>query len=100
VNKIEGWDGHVLWLKVTEEHVKNSYERDRVPDTSTYYMKDNPDYIFPLPLPLIPLKLSKYEKELTEPPAGDVPRVYNCPLCNEMFKTEDELGKHMEHVGY
>jgi hypothetical protein len=100
VSKVEGWDGHVLWLKVTEDQVKNNYERDRTPDSLTYHMKEHLDYSFPSPLPLIPSKLLKYEKEMSEPPAGDVPRLYNCPLCNEIFQTEDELGKHIEHADY
>jgi hypothetical protein len=32
INKVEGWDGHVLWLKITEEEVKRNYERDLIPD--------------------------------------------------------------------
>lgn len=31
IGKVEGWDGSVLWLKVPEEYVKRSYERDMVP---------------------------------------------------------------------
>ncbi len=27
ISKVEGWDGHVLWLKITEEEVKRNYER-------------------------------------------------------------------------
>ena len=107
VNKVEGWDGRVLWLKVTEDEVKRSYERDRTPDTSTYYMEEHPDYSlssapdysFPSPLPLIPLKLSKYEKEV-KVPAGNVPRVHNCPLCNEIFQTQEELGNHVEKAAH
>jgi hypothetical protein len=107
LNRVEGWDGHVLWLKVTEDEVKYSYERDRTPDSSTYYMEEHPDYSgiaapdssFPSPLPHIPLKLSRYEKEV-KVPASEVPRVYNCPLCNEIFQTEEELGSHIEHAAH
>ena len=28
MNKIEGWDGNTLWLKITEEQVKANYERN------------------------------------------------------------------------
>jgi hypothetical protein len=44
IGKVEGWDGSVLWLKVPEEYVKRSYERDMVPDPSRYYVKDFPGY--------------------------------------------------------
>jgi hypothetical protein len=41
VSKVEGWDGNVLWLKITEEEVIRKYERDDiVPDPSRYYVKD------------------------------------------------------------
>ena len=107
VNKVEGWDGHVLWLKVTEDEAKNNYERDRNPDSLTYYMGGHPDYLpspsdfsFPSPLPHIPLKLSTYEKEIIKAPDGDVPRVYKCPLCNEIFQTDEELGNHVEQTAH
>jgi hypothetical protein len=37
VSKVEGWDGDVLWLKITEEEVKRNYERGVIPDPSRYY---------------------------------------------------------------
>jgi hypothetical protein len=105
VNKVEGWDGRVLWLKVTQDVAKHSYERDRTPKSSTYYMGEHPDFAylpasefsFPSPLPLIPLKVAKSEKEI-KVPSGDIPHVYACPLCNEILQTEDEFGSHVEAV--
>ena len=44
IGKVEGWDGHVVWLKVPEEYVKRNYERDVHPDPSRYYIKDFPGY--------------------------------------------------------
>ncbi len=32
ITKVEGWDGHILWLKITENDVKANYERDKIPD--------------------------------------------------------------------
>jgi hypothetical protein len=100
LSKIEGWDSHVLWLKVTEDEVKTKYEIEASPDPSTYYVKEHAYYSVPSPLPLIPLKLSKYENEYTGLPSTDVPRVYSCPLCNVVFQTEGELGKHLEQAGH
>jgi hypothetical protein len=40
ISKVEGWDGHVLWLKITEEEVIRNYERDLTPDPTRYYVKD------------------------------------------------------------
>jgi hypothetical protein len=28
ISKVEGWDGHVLWLKITEGEVIRNYESD------------------------------------------------------------------------
>jgi hypothetical protein len=78
VNKVEGWDGRVLWLKVTQDEAKHSYERDQTPKSSTYYRGEHPDYTylpasefsFPSPLPLIPLKVAISEKEI-KVPSGD-----------------------------
>ena len=44
ITKVEGWDGHILWLKITENEVKANYERDKIPDPSRYYVKDYPTY--------------------------------------------------------
>ena len=100
-------DGHVLWLNITQDEAKRNYERDKTPETSTYYMEEHPrysslsapDFTFPSPLPLIPMKLSKSEKEI-EVPEGDISRVYACPLCNEIFQTEEELGNHVEKADH
>ena len=40
ISKVDGWDGHILWLKITEEEVKKNYERGAIPDPSRYYVKD------------------------------------------------------------
>lgn len=44
IGKVEGWDGHVLWLKIPEIYIKNNYERDVHPEPSRYYVKDFPGY--------------------------------------------------------
>jgi hypothetical protein len=42
ISEVEGWDGHVVWLKITEDEVKRGYQKDIVPDPATYYIKDYP----------------------------------------------------------
>ena len=42
IDKVEGWDNNVLWLKIKEEEVKRKYERDLAPSPSRYYVKDHP----------------------------------------------------------
>ena len=97
INKVEGWDGKVLWLKVNESQVKGNYERDKVPDPLQYYVKDYPYYTttyYP-ELPMISSKYTRPDYRTTIPPASDVPRVYRCYLCNAVFSNEDELSKHV-----
>jgi hypothetical protein len=40
VTAVEGWDGHVVWLKPTEDYVKEKYERNKTPDLNFYYVRD------------------------------------------------------------
>ena len=107
VSKVEGWDGNVLWLKITEEEVIRKYERDDiVPDPSRYYVKDDPRYttVYYPKLTIIP---SRYIRpsytsatiatmNTIQPPSYNVSPVYRCDLCNESeFKTEHELSDHV-----
>jgi hypothetical protein len=39
INKVEGWDSNVLWIKITENHVKENYERNILPNPKQYYIK-------------------------------------------------------------
>ena len=104
INKVEGWDGNVLWLKITEKEVKANYERNILPDPKQYYIKSYPDYEtsyigYFYSVPMIPPKYTdqtqdKYIKETT--PQENVPMIYRCDLCNEVFNSEDELDKHMD----
>jgi hypothetical protein len=42
VSKVEGWDGHVVWLKITEDEVKKNYKRDHKPDPNDFYIQGHP----------------------------------------------------------
>jgi hypothetical protein len=44
ISKVEGWDGHVVWLKIPETEVINNYESKEEPDKSRYYTKDMGGY--------------------------------------------------------
>jgi hypothetical protein len=44
ISKVEGWDGHVVWLKIPETEVINNYESNEEPDKSRYYTKDMGGY--------------------------------------------------------
>src|SRR5438093_13235653 len=53
VNRVEGWDGHVLWLKLYESQVKEGYERNVEPDPFIYYVKEHLEYFMLYSLPVI-----------------------------------------------
>ena len=112
MTKVEGWDGHVVWLTITEDDVKRNYERDRSPDPSTYYIQDYPydkakpyaKAYFP-EMPIIEAKgkirtmpsITSTEKTRAEAlGAAEQPRKeYGCALCDSGFGTEDELSRHV-----
>ena len=101
VGKIEGWDGNVLWLKITEEEVIRKYERDDiVPDPSRYYVKDYPMYTtayYP-ELTMIPSRYTRptYTSAIAITANTNTTPIYRCDLCDESnFKTEDELSSHL-----
>jgi rubredoxin len=98
VNRIEGWDGKVLWLKLTESQVKENYERDLEPDPFIYFVKEHKEFFMPLTVPVIPPKGPKSREK--EVPEENIPDKYRCPLCNEVFDNEDGLTKHVELVGH
>lgn len=97
VSKVEGWDGDVLWLKITEEEVKRNYERDVIPDPSRYYVKDYPYYstsYYPA-LTRIPQKY-RSPSYPTPPPPTESERTYKCDICGGLFRTEDDFSEHVK----
>jgi hypothetical protein len=95
MSRIEGWDGHVLWLNVSEELVKNKYERDKPPDPNYFYVKDFPYYgVLFSPLPLIPSRFIAPSYNSITKLEESAPRTFLCNLCDQVFTSEDELSKH------
>ena len=95
ISKVEGWDGFVLWLKVTEEEVKKNYERETIPDPSRYYVKDFPGYI--AVYPEVEVIMPRYTRPVytTKNSTPEGLRVYLCDLCRTAFDTEEELSRHV-----
>jgi hypothetical protein len=107
INNAEGWDGNVLWLNISEEEAKIKYERNRYPDGSRYFVKDD----FPEPVIInsksrrLVLKKNNDEGIVTgdyhfSTPINSVSNESNsllnkCDLCNVFLKTEDELNNHV-----
>jgi hypothetical protein len=103
ISKVEGWDGHVLWLKITEEEVKTNYERNIIPDPTRYYVKDYPYYSADN-YPEVVIIQPRYKRPVftTPPPTYNSEtspssnRLYVYDLCNGLsFNTADELTKHV-----
>lgn len=40
IDRVEGWDEHVVWLNIPEQEVKDKYEKNLEPDPSKYYTKN------------------------------------------------------------
>jgi hypothetical protein len=69
MSKVEGWDGHVVWLKITEDEVRRDYQKDRAPDSSTYYIKDYPyGKVTPYPRAYFP-EMHKIDKRYGKNPS-------------------------------
>jgi hypothetical protein len=88
ITKVEGWDGEVLWLKIKEDEVKSKYERQIIPDSSRYYLKDYSGYSTTFPdLKTIPIKYEKPSRKAVIIPPDDLNTQYGCALCENLFKT-------------
>ena len=113
MNKVEGWDGHVVWLKITENEVKRNYQRDRDPDPSNYYIQGH-SYADAKPfttsyfpeMPIIEAKgrtmpsitsIGKKTKAQALGAAAGQPTttMHICALCDAAFKSEEELSDHV-----
>jgi hypothetical protein len=104
LHRVEGWDGKVLWLKIPEETVKTNYERDTTPDPYDYHYSSAPTVDpsnvvrrFQINIPQIPPRAQEERPFIvSHESSGQKERVFVCNLCNAAFKTDDELGSHVE----
>ncbi len=100
ISKVQGWDGNVLWLSISEEKVTSIYERDTtIPDPSIYYVKGEEDKFggtkwkeFPRTKPryappqyVAGSKKAKQEEQIS----------YTCVLCNATFRTDEDFSRHV-----
>jgi hypothetical protein len=97
--KVEGWDGRVVWLKISEEEAKK-YERDSAPDPHHYYYSSAPPadeayFIrdFQINMPKIPPRGGEPFVASEQP--KEEPTMYRCDLCMKPFRTADELSSHV-----
>lgn len=95
ITKVEGWDGNVLWLKITEDEVKRNYERETIPDPLRYFVKDYPGYTAGYPeLTVIRPKYSRPIYTAKDSTQGET-RIYKCDLCSNTYRSEDQLSSHV-----
>jgi hypothetical protein len=94
VGKAEGWDGNVLWIKPTEEQVKEKYERNVDPNPASYYLKDQSMYNA-ASYPKVPTLALRYRAPVYPSPSIEEPRAHRCALCDMAFENEDELASHV-----
>lgn len=101
ISKVEGWDGHVVWLKITEEEVKKNYKRDYTPDPNDFYIQGYPytktdkytSAYFPK-MPIIPEK-SQAATYTISPTSTYKTSSYKCVLCDAKFRSENDLSSHI-----
>jgi hypothetical protein len=104
ISKVEGWDGNVVWLSITEGVVKDKFERPIEPDPYKYHIKNYqfyaPDY-YPATIyyPMMPIIPSRYAIPNTYSSTVDKERsnIIQCDLCQERFNSQDELSNHINH---
>ena len=107
ISRVEGWDGNVLWLSITEEEVRKNYERSNIfPSPLRYSLKDQPPIYSGATYPELQLIPDRYPKELQleeervrgtekiEKTSSETERK-KCDLCSKYFGSEDELGEHV-----
>ncbi|MDN5868696.1 MAG: hypothetical protein L0H55_15030 [Candidatus Nitrosocosmicus sp.] len=97
IEKVDGWDGHVLWLALSEEEVIK-YERDIFPNPLRYYVKGFEYEEMPPPVPNLKQIASK-SKPFTEMNPYNKDNkdidIFKCDLCDEVLIKEDEYKKHI-----
>jgi hypothetical protein len=101
ITKVEGWDGNVLWLKISEAEVVIKYQRDEtIPHPSRYYIKGYSGYTTTC-YPRLKIIRPRY----TRPSYAEIINtqkvfifddLYKCDLCGELnIKSEDDLSDHV-----
>jgi len=96
LKKVEGWDGHVVWLLITEDEAKK-YERGIFPHPCRYYVKDYSYDRTPPFVPTvnqIPAKFRTTAEEYNIDNKEEVD-IYKCDLCRDVLKNEEEYDSHI-----
>jgi hypothetical protein len=92
---VEGWDGDVLWLKITEDQVKINYERNTPPNPAKYYTHarstiQSPPYDM-AKLPELQILQQRYAEPSAQEFKMEERNNFTCDLCNSSMTTEEQL---------
>lgn len=99
LSHVEGWDGLILWLLITEDEVKK-YDRTTFPHPFRYYVKDYPYERTPPVVPkfdLIPSKIRTTSEEFGTKIEEEID-IYECDLCEDILKNEEDYDKHINNI--
>lgn len=97
--KVEGWDGNVLWLKVSEKEV-SKYERDIFPNPWKYYIKgtETKDLNPPPTVNQIPAKFKTTIQRYATNEDKEDSDIYKCDLCDTILSNKEELKSHIAEI--
>lgn len=94
-DKVQGWDGSIILLRISKAEVEQKYEKHKAPDPNQYYVKGgavNRTNSYPEVI-LIPCK----SKEQVFTAADQRLTVtYVCDLCGTSFRTDNQLSSHVK----
>jgi hypothetical protein len=99
LKKVEGWDGSILWLLITEDEVIK-YDRETFPHPFRYYVKDYDYARTPPYVPTfnqIPARVRTPAEEYGMDNQEEID-IYKCDLCGDILKNEGDFDKHITNI--
>jgi len=61
--EVEGWDGNIVWLKVSREELEREYAKHSAPAPTEYYVKSRPDIHNPSSYPRVTVIQSRHTRD-------------------------------------
>ena len=94
-DRVQGWDGGLIWLRISKAEVEKDYEKHKAPDPKQYYVKGggvNQISTYPQVI-LIP---SKSQEQVFTATDQRLTPIHKCDLCGISFNTDHELSRHVK----
>ena len=92
---VQGWDGSIIWLIISEKEVKKLYEKKDYPNPHRFFIKEYP-WCKSSVYPTITVFAPKFKKPMFNKNDNKNDKDLICPLCNKTVLTEDHLEKHVQ----